>query len=80
MNELINKYKHIPCIHSMYHFNDARFKVRNKQDISYISAENAVRLLAARLFYKYFDFMRLMENISKFISASDGKFGLVKFV
>ena len=51
MNELMNKYKHIPCINSMYQFSDARFKVRNIQHTSYISPENTVRLLAARPFY-----------------------------
>ena len=50
MNELMIKYKHIPCIHSMHHFSDTRFEVRNIQDISYISPENAVRHLAARPF------------------------------
>ena len=44
MNELMNKYKHLPCIHSMYHFNDMRFKVRNIQGISYISPGNAVKI------------------------------------
>ena len=80
MNELMNKYKHIPCINSMYHFSDARFKVRNIQHTSYISPENTVRLLAARPFYKNFYFIKLMRNISKCISPSNKRVGLVKFV
>ena len=43
MNELMNKYKHMPCTHSMYHFSGIRFKVRNIQDISNLSPENAVK-------------------------------------
>ena len=43
MNGLMNKYKHMSCIHSMYHFSDMRFKVRSIQDISYISPENTVK-------------------------------------
>ena len=80
MNELMNNYKHILCINSIYHFSDARFNMRNIQGTSYISPENTVRLLAARPFYKHFYFMRLMGNISKCISPSNKRVGLVKFV
>ena len=50
------------------------------KDISYIRPENATRRLAARPFYKYYYFMRLMGNIGKFISASNKRVGLVIFV
>ena len=50
----MNKYKHMPCFYSMYHFSDVWFKVRNIQDISYMNQENAVRLLPGRIFNRNF--------------------------
>ena len=50
------------------------------KDISYIRPENAARRLAARPFYKYYYFMRLMGNIGKSISVSNKRVGLGIFV